>query len=153
MNTRLNIVMVSMLSGVAALAFEVNELRCEYRSNPLGIEAAKPRLSWIILEKTGNPEYSCLGDLDGDGGADLIVVEGDDHIRGRAEWRNTHYQIHRNVFFEEGGLLVLDGCSVELVDNYTRQYECRWRDGRPESRNAMLGGTRKASNVSGRRKP
>ncbi|MEI7900175.1 MAG: family 78 glycoside hydrolase catalytic domain [bacterium] len=32
------------------------KLRCEYRENPLGIEAAKPRLSWKIAEKLQNPE-------------------------------------------------------------------------------------------------
>lgn len=38
------------------------------------------RDSWprIVLGKTGNPEYSCLGDLDGDGAIDFVVVEGDD---------------------------------------------------------------------------
>jgi hypothetical protein len=40
----------------------------------------KVREPWprLLLGKTGNPEYSCLGDLDGDGNIDLIVVEGDD---------------------------------------------------------------------------
>ena len=36
----------------------------------------------IVLGKTGNPEYSCLGDLDGDGNLDLIVLEGDDSEKG-----------------------------------------------------------------------
>jgi alpha-L-rhamnosidase len=30
-------------------AAEVTDLRCEYRENPLGIDAAKPRLSWKIV--------------------------------------------------------------------------------------------------------
>jgi hypothetical protein len=38
-----------------------------------------PRLD---LGKTGNPEYSCLGDLDGDGNIDFVVVEGDDLEKG-----------------------------------------------------------------------
>ena len=29
-------------------------LRCEYRENPLGIDSAKPRLSWIIQERSQN---------------------------------------------------------------------------------------------------
>ena len=32
-------------------AAEVNNLRCEFRANPLGIDAEKPRLSWIIESK------------------------------------------------------------------------------------------------------
>jgi alpha-L-rhamnosidase len=31
-----------------APAVTVNDLRCEYRHDPLGIDAAKPRLSWIL---------------------------------------------------------------------------------------------------------
>ena len=29
-------------------AAKVGDLRCEYRGNPLGIDAAQPRLSWVI---------------------------------------------------------------------------------------------------------
>jgi len=38
-----------LLAPLAALhAAEVANLRCEYRENPLGIDAVKPRLSWVI---------------------------------------------------------------------------------------------------------
>jgi alpha-L-rhamnosidase len=37
--------MLSCLS--AAVAADLVNLRCEYRDNPLGIDAAKPRLSWV----------------------------------------------------------------------------------------------------------
>jgi hypothetical protein len=76
-----------------------------------------------------------------------VEIRGDVRVRGRAEWRNTHYQIHGNVFFEEGGELVLDGCTIELMNSYTRQYEFRWRGGRLESRNTTVGGTKKAGSV------
>ncbi|MCX6878638.1 MAG: family 78 glycoside hydrolase catalytic domain [Verrucomicrobia bacterium] len=42
---------VAMLSGSpAASAADLTNLRCEYRDNPLGIDAQKPRLSWLIEE-------------------------------------------------------------------------------------------------------
>jgi len=40
---------VAMLSCLAAgSAADLTRLRCEYRDNPLGIDAEKPRLSWMI---------------------------------------------------------------------------------------------------------
>ena len=53
-------------------------LRCEYRENPLGIDAAKPRLSWIIADseseisnlnlKWPGGETSCLSGRGGEFG-------------------------------------------------------------------------------------
>jgi len=42
------------------------------------------RKEWlrIVLGQTTNPEYACLGDLDGDGNVDMVVVEGDDMGKG-----------------------------------------------------------------------
>ena len=38
-----------LLAPLAVLhAAEIRDLRCEYRDNPLGIDVAKPRLSWVI---------------------------------------------------------------------------------------------------------
>ena len=43
---------VSMLYCIpTGAAAELTNLRCEYRDNPLGIDAAKPRLSWVIEER------------------------------------------------------------------------------------------------------
>jgi len=40
-----------LLSPLAAVqAGEVRGLRCEYRTNPLGIDVEKPRLSWIMVD-------------------------------------------------------------------------------------------------------
>ena len=36
------------LAGVCSAAVATKDLRCEYLHNPLGIDAASPRLSWII---------------------------------------------------------------------------------------------------------
>ena len=38
-------------SNPIAWAAELTNLRCEYRTDPLGIDAEKPRLSWIIQER------------------------------------------------------------------------------------------------------
>lgn len=35
-------------ASVAAADFEVKQLRCEYLRDPLGIDVARPRLSWIV---------------------------------------------------------------------------------------------------------
>ena len=34
----------------SALATSITNLRCEYRENPLGIDAEKPQLSWIMVD-------------------------------------------------------------------------------------------------------
>jgi alpha-L-rhamnosidase len=40
-----------LLAPLAALhAAGLTNLRCEYRENPLGIDVAKPRLSWVIAD-------------------------------------------------------------------------------------------------------
>lgn len=36
----------------------------------------------VVLDRAGHPEYSCLGDLDGDGNMDFVSVDGDDLERG-----------------------------------------------------------------------
>ena len=41
-----------LLAPLASLhAADVTNLRCEYRGNPLGIDVAKPRLSWMIEDR------------------------------------------------------------------------------------------------------
>lgn len=56
---RFAILMVAFMtmSPLGALnAAEVTNLRCEYREAPLGIEVAKPRLGWIIGERSQESE-------------------------------------------------------------------------------------------------
>ena len=45
-----------LVSFAGLYGAEVRALRCEYRENPLGIDAAKPRLSWIIRERAQKAE-------------------------------------------------------------------------------------------------
>lgn len=48
---------VAMLScSPAAPAASLTNLRCEYREDPLGIDAIKPRLSWVIEESSQKAE-------------------------------------------------------------------------------------------------
>ena len=47
---------LSPLSGLAGL--QVQNLRCEYRENPLGIDERQPRLTWIIESKKRGQKQS-----------------------------------------------------------------------------------------------
>ena len=48
---------ITMLSCIpAAFAVDLTNLRYEYRVNPLGIDAEKPRLSWVIEEASQKTE-------------------------------------------------------------------------------------------------
>src|ERR1043166_7270020 len=42
------VVWVCCVAATAAARTSITDLRCEYRQNPLGIDALKPRLSWVI---------------------------------------------------------------------------------------------------------
>jgi hypothetical protein len=45
------VTVLGVLCGSAVLnAAEVQELRCEYRTNPIGVDILAPRLSWIIFD-------------------------------------------------------------------------------------------------------
>jgi len=48
--TLLTLTAALWISLTASHALEVENLRSEYRVNPVGIDAAKPRLSWEILD-------------------------------------------------------------------------------------------------------
>ncbi len=43
------------MMGKTAKPAELTHLRCEYRDSPLGIDAAQPRLSWVMAESGGKP--------------------------------------------------------------------------------------------------
>ena len=48
---RILIVALMCVAGIASAEVAVKNLRCEYLENPLGIDAVKPRLSWILQER------------------------------------------------------------------------------------------------------
>ncbi|MCX8109339.1 MAG: hypothetical protein N3G20_11110 [Verrucomicrobiae bacterium] len=41
------------LTGIAASAVKVSNLRCEYNRNPIGVDVPVPRLSWVIEAPPG----------------------------------------------------------------------------------------------------
>ena len=69
-NYRMRAVITSILMMVALVpasrvafgetALSVEGLRCEYLSNPLGIDVEKPRRSWTLAPRTARPPAECL---------------------------------------------------------------------------------------------
>ncbi len=47
--SRTALLLVSMPALAAAAGLRVDQLRCEYRRNPLGIDSQQPRLSWTLV--------------------------------------------------------------------------------------------------------
>ena len=60
------LMMYGLVAGIpSAQAADVTNLRCEYRENPLGIDVAKPRLSWMIEDlksEIKNPKSETRGE-------------------------------------------------------------------------------------------
>ena len=55
-----SIAFVLLIVSLILQAAEVENLRCEYLVNPLGVDAASPRLSWVIVSsKRGDLQRSC----------------------------------------------------------------------------------------------
>ncbi|MCX6873247.1 MAG: alpha-L-rhamnosidase N-terminal domain-containing protein [Verrucomicrobia bacterium] len=81
---------VATLSCIpAASAANLTNLRCEYRDNPLGIDAEKPRLSWVIEERDQNAGRA-LANSEKPGEALTGMAEGNSEVRGQ---RQTAYQV------------------------------------------------------------
>ncbi len=80
----------AMLSYLpAACSADVTSLRCEYRDNPLGIDAAKPRLSWKIEDRSQNAGRA-LANSERPGEALTGMAEGKSEDRGQ---KQTAYQV------------------------------------------------------------
>ena len=56
MKTLLTLVASLLMPLIAIHAVEVENLRCEYLKDPLGVDVAKPRLSWKLETGDLKPE-------------------------------------------------------------------------------------------------
>jgi len=56
MKTLLTLAASLLMPLIAIHAVEVENLRCEYLKDPLGVDVAKPRLSWKLEAGNGKPE-------------------------------------------------------------------------------------------------
>ena len=61
------VMVLGVLFAVEAQAVSVDRLRCENRTNPLGIDVAKPRLSWV-LDSSKQTAYQVVVDGTWDSG-------------------------------------------------------------------------------------
>lgn len=71
----------------------------------------------------------------------LIQHDGDVRIAAPTVWKDAHYRIRGNLYLDPGGTLELENCTIELMCEYSRQFEIRWRGGSLVSRKSTLGGT------------
>ncbi|MDI9365495.1 MAG: family 78 glycoside hydrolase catalytic domain [Flavobacterium sp.] len=52
------VVLMAQLVAIGQASVSVSHLTCEYKTNPLGIEATQPRLSWIITSSVTNSKQT-----------------------------------------------------------------------------------------------
>ncbi len=79
-----------LLAPLSALqAAEVANLRCEYLKDPIGIDVAKPRLSWVSEAGSQNAERA-LANSENPGEALTGMAAGNTEVRGQ---RQTAYQV------------------------------------------------------------
>ncbi|GAB4130876.1 family 78 glycoside hydrolase catalytic domain [Thermopirellula anaerolimosa] len=71
--------------GGAKSSARVEQLRCEYRVNPLGIDVVKPRLSWIMVDARRGARQTAYQILAASSSEKLARDEGDLWDSGRVE--------------------------------------------------------------------
>ncbi len=100
----LTISILMVLAGYSLTAAEVKNLRCEYNTEPMGVETTRPRLSWNMVSSVrGDYQRACqilvastLERLDKDNG-DM--------------WNSGRLETDRSFQFEYGGKALLSGAS------------------------------------------
>jgi len=70
-----------------------------------------------------------------------LVIKGDLNVTETISYRDTHLEVMGNVNLLRNGSLILDGCIVEIVGEYARQYGYHWRGGTLTTRDTTIGGT------------
>jgi hypothetical protein len=70
-----------------------------------------------------------------------LVIKGDLNVKDTVTYRDTHLEVMGNVNLLRNGSLILDGCIVEIVGEYARQYRYNWRGGTLITRDTTIGGT------------
>ncbi len=68
---------LALATGAASASMTVGTLRCEHLENPLGIDAAKPRLSWIMESRERNQRQTAYRVLVASSEAKLKADQGD----------------------------------------------------------------------------
>ncbi len=79
--------------------------------------------------------------------AKVVELAGDVRINAPVKWRDAHYQIRGNLILENGGELSVDHCTIEIMNDYARQFNIEWQGGRLITRHSTLGGTRQEGTV------
>lgn len=75
------------------------------------------------------------------GAMQRLVIKGDLNVKDTVTYADTHLEVMGNVNLLRNGALILDGCVVEIVGEYARQYAYNWRGGTLTTRDTTIGGT------------
>ncbi len=99
--------LVLVLNGFLLRAAEVENLRCEYLSNPLGVDVSSPRLSWMIVS-------SVRGDLQK---AYQVVVSSSRELLAKDEgdmWNTGKVESDQSIQVEYNGKVLHSGSCIFL---------------------------------------
>ncbi|MHC4673971.1 MAG: family 78 glycoside hydrolase catalytic domain [Planctomycetota bacterium] len=102
---------VAVLSGIAYAAetnLTIKDLRCEYRTDPLGIEVVKPRLSWILESNQRGQKQNAY---------QILVASDSDKLKAdNADlWDSGKINSHRSIHIPYAGKPL------------TTQNQCYWK--------------------------
>ena len=97
------IALASLLSTDLALGrIEVDALRCEYRTDPLGIDTPAPRLSWIVKSDQRDQRQSAYRILVASSPEQLAADKGDLWDTGRVEGDRTLHVAYQGTPLRSG---------------------------------------------------